>query len=234
MKLVIKKDVVTTINNLLLNAKINYGYTSWEGKRVVCYKGNASNLHFDSNSKKWVLSYQGNTMNFRDFLSALSLGRIYTTSSKQLKELAKVYTTCNKTNDEQKFDDYLDALGQKSFNIKDVKIYDDEVEWLKDHVTKITARFPSKYKKDFQKNFPNAEHTICDKCWNYAFTMYFDTMEDIPDSLLTTSNSLGNTLDYDKKKMCNTSYIWKLLKNYDTFNFGKRDIQNIRKDKSYC
>ena len=54
--------------------------------------------------------------------------------------------------------------------------------------------------------------------------MYFDDLSEIPNSLLQLKNREGNSLDFDKKLMRNTSYIWKLVKNYLDFNFGKRCI----------
>ena len=93
---------------------------------------------------------------------------------------------------------------------------------MKRHVTNITARFPRKYERNFIKNFPGAEYTLSDNSWNYGFTMYFDDLSEIPQSLLNLKNRDGNTLDFDKKLMRNTSYIWKLVKNYPEFNFGRR------------
>lgn len=222
MQLILKKENIVAINSLLASATITYGYTNWEGKRTIDYRGTASNLHFDSDKKKWVVNYRNNTINFRELLTELNKGLKYKTQSKNLKELVKMYINCTKVDDAERFVNYLDNLGQKSFRIEDVKIYKDEIEWLKDHVTNITARFPSKYKKAFEKAFPGSEYTLDDRSWDYAFTMFFDSMEGIPESLLNTTNSLGNTLDYDKKKMCNTSYIWNLIKNNPGFDFGKR------------
>ena len=85
----------------------------------------------------------------------------------------------------------------------------------------MKARFPKKFERDFKRNFPDAEYSLEDSCWNYNFTMYFDSMEDVPASLLNKKNSLGNGIDFDKKLMSNTSYIWKLIKNNPQFNFSK-------------
>lgn len=222
MKLSLSKENVEALNTLLSTATVTYGYTNWEGKRSISYRGCASNLHFDKELKKWVLTYRNNIMNFRDFLSQINSSGNYKTQSKSLKELAKKYVDYNNKDKGDEFVDYLNNLGQKSFKIEDVKIYTDEVEWLKDHVTNITARFPSKYKKAFEKAFPGSEYTICDKSWDYAFTMFFDTMDGVPQSLLQINNSLGNQLDYERKRMCNTSYIWNLIKHYPGFDFGKR------------
>lgn len=224
MKLSLSKENVEAINTLLSSATISYGYMYWDGKRDITYKGVASDLHFDSDSKKWVVNYKGSLMSFRDLLAQVNYGGRYRTQSKNLKDLSNMYAKCSKKDNGDEFAEYLNNLGQKTFKIENVKIYEDEIEWLKDHVTNITARFPSKYKRAFEKAFPGSEYTIYDKGWNYSFVMYFDTMEGIPESLLKVGNSLGNSLDYDKKRMCNTSYIWNLIKNNAGFDFGKRDI----------
>ena len=225
MKLNLSKTEEQKIKEVLCNNKITYGHQYyWESKRTIDRIETIEDFYFDKDKKQWTVKTNSSTLSLRDLLSYIYSGKSYKSQSKKIKDLAASYVKCNKNNTPEEFHKFLDDLNEGHFTITDVKILDDEIEWLKNHVTNITARFPRKYEKNFLRNFPNAEYTISDNSWNYGFTMYFDDLSEIPNSLLQLKNREGNSLDFDKKLMRNTSYIWKLVRNYSEFNFGKRCI----------
>ena len=117
--------------------------------------------------------------------------------------------------------DWIEENIQVDPPIDDVEI-GNEVVWLKDHVTSIKARFPRKYRKAFEKNFPGQPYVIDDDAWAFGFRMYFDEVDDIPESLLLIKNKNDNSIDLKHKRMDNTSYIWHLVKDYpDYFHFSE-------------
>lgn len=226
MKLNLSKSEEQKIRDLLVGTKIRYGHKySYQSGRTADRVGVIESFYFDKEKKQWRIKTDFSELRFRDWLVYLKNGAVYRTQSKKIQELADMYIKCNKQNLEEEFHNFLENLDEGKFNIKDVNIYDDEIEWLNEHVTNITARFPQKYAKNFLKNFPGAEYTIGENSWNYSFTMYFDDLSNVPDSLLELKNRDGNSLDFDKKLMRNTSYIWKLVKTYPQFSFGKRELQ---------
>ena len=225
MKLNLSKTEAQKIREILYNNKITYGHQyPGESKRTVDRIETIEDFYFDKDKKQWTVKTDRSILSLRELLTYIHIGNHYKSQSKKIKNLASNYVKCSKTNNAEEFHKFLDDLNEGHFTITDVNILDDEIEWLKRHVTNITARFPKKYEKNFLRNFPNAEYTISDNSWNYGFTMYFDDLSEIPNSLLQLKNREGNSLDFDKKLMRNTSYIWKLVKNYLDFNFGKRCI----------
>ena len=225
MKLNLSKTEAQKIRETLYNNKITYGHQyPGESKRTVDRIETIEDFYFDKDKKQWTVKTDRSILSLRELLTYIHIGNHYKSQSKKIKDLASKYVKCSKTNNAEEFHKFLDDLNEGHFTITDVNILDDEIEWLKHHVTNITARFPKKYEKNFLRNFPNAEYTISDNSWNYGFTMYFDDLSEIPNSLLQLKNREGNSLDFDKKLMRNTSYIWKLVKNHLGFNFGKRCI----------
>ena len=223
MKMILSKSETQKIKDTLVGNKISYGHQHhYETRRYVERIETIEDLYFNKEKSKWVVKTNLDEIPFRDLLTSIARGDAYRSQSNKVRDLAYTYYDCNRLNKEKDFHDYLDQLNEGHFTITDVNIVDDEIEWLKRHVTNITARFPRKYERNFIKNFPGAEYTLSDNSWNYGFTMYFDDLSEIPQSLLNLKNRDGNTLDFDKKLMRNTSYIWKLVKNYPEFNFGRR------------
>ena len=221
------------IRELLIGAKISSGRMSYySGSRVLDKVGVIEDIYIKQYPSKteegktigrWTIKTNFSELPFLDWCSYVVDGVKYRTQSKKIKDLAEVYCKAIKEHDDQIFHDFMEKLDDGKFTIHDVNIEDDEIEWLDKHVTNITARFPKKYEKNFKKNFPDAEYTLAsDTTWNYGFTMYFDDLTNVPDSLLNLKNNNGNTLDFDKKLMRNTSYIWKLVKTYPQFSFGRR------------
>lgn len=212
------------IKELLIGAKISYGFVnSYTGRREVQQVGEITDFYLkDIGGKaKWIIKTSFGETPFYNWCKSVMNGEGFKVSSKKIKDMAKAYVLAvmNKDDSFYKFLETLDG----EFIIHDVDINQDEVEWLSKHVTWIRARFPSKYEKNFKKNFPGSDYFLDNDVWNYSFTMYFDDVTDIPDSLLTLKNKNGNSLDFDKKLMNNVSYIWKLVKDYpETFHFGKK------------
>ena len=215
------------IKDVLVGSKVSYGhYSYYNGAREVDRIEVIKDLYLKkyNDKSKWTIKTDHSEIQLADFCGYIKDGTKYKTQSKKIKDLCSSYLEALKKKDDQIFHNFIENMDDGKFNIKDVNISDEEIEWLKRHVTNITARFPSKYLKNFKKNFPDAEYILGENSWNYGFTMYFDDLTNIPDSLLNIKNSLGNSLDFDKKLMRNTSYIWKLVKNNPEFNFGKRNL----------
>lgn len=97
-----------------------------------------------------------------------------------------------------------------------------EIEWLKKHVTAIRARVPQKYKRAFETAFPGQPYKLeKNATWAISFHLYFDEVDDMPDSLKRLQNKEGNAVDLERKRMNNTSYIWHLIKDYpEDFHFS--------------
>lgn len=229
MKINLNKTRISKIRDLFLGATISYGRASYFEQRKVEWKCKISDFYFDKDLGKFVVEGEKFKLTFRDFLVEIYKENKYKTTSKKIKELAKKYIECINLKDEKAgdiFNSYLDSLGNARFVIEDVDIIEDEVEWLNKHVTRIKATFPPKYLKDFKKNFDTDQYIVRSDSWNYSFVMYFDSVDNIPESLLTVKNANGNNIDMDDKCMYNTSYIWQLVKKYpNLFNFGKREIR---------
>lgn len=215
------------MKDVLVGSKVSYGhYSYYNGTREVDRIEVISDLYLKkyNDVSKWTIKTNHSEVQLFDFCKYIKDGTKYKAQSKKIKELCKSYVEAINKKDDQIFHDFVENMDDGKFNIKDVNISDEEISWLNDHVTNITARFPSKYLKNFKKNFPDAEYMLGENSWNYGFTMYFDDLTDIPDSLLNIKNSEGNNLNFDKKLMRNTSYIWKLIKNHPEFSFGKRKL----------
>lgn len=221
------------IKNLLIGARISSGRLSYNtGARILDRVGVIEDLYlkeYPSKTEpgktiaKWTIRTDFSELPFKDFCSYIVGGVKYKTQSNKIKDLAKTYCKSIRENNDKLFHDFLENLDDGKFNIQDVVIEDDEVAWLEKHVTNIIARFPKKYERNFKQSFPDAEYTLAPSTtWNYGFTMYFDDLTNVPESLLTVKNNNGNTLDFDKKLMRNTSYIWKLVKTHPQFSFGRR------------
>ena len=90
----------------------------------------------------------------------------------------------------------------------DAKPAENEIEWLKKHVTAIKARVPYKYRRAFENAFPGQPYKLeKDSTWAISFHLYFDEVDDMPDSLKHLQNKEGNAVDLERKRMNNTSYI---------------------------
>ena len=221
MKLILSKEDVAKINNILTTAKISYGYDSKiTGKREIVSNTYPQPLIFNKEKGCWETIYNSQHFNFRNFLVSVVGSNLYKTSNKRLKELAHVYIQCQKNNDEAGFHTYLDQLGCSQINIENVDITEDVTEWIKQHVQSISARFPSKYERHFTSTFPKGRYCIDDRTWNYSFWMSFDTLKGIPEELLNLKNKNGNSIDVKSKRLCNTSYIWKFVLDNPEFPFG--------------
>lgn len=222
----LSSDEIQKIKGVVVGAKVTSGYTrGYNGEHVVTNRGKITDFTVKDYGGKlrWSIVTTFNYLPFYDFAKVVRGGASYRTSSKKVKDLADVYVRAVNGKEEM-FHKYLEDLDPE-FQIENVTIVEDEIEWLKKHVTRISARFPSKYKKAFRKAFPDGDFTIDDKTWNYSFTMFFDEVDDIPQSLLSIKNKDGNSVDLERKRMCNVSYIWKLVKDYPEFHFGKDELQ---------
>lgn len=218
----LSSDEIQKIKGVVVGAKVSSGYTrGYNGEHVITNSGKITDFTIKeyNGNPRWTIVTSFNYLPFYDFAKVVRGGDSYRTSSKRVKDLSEAYIRgVNK--DEVGFHKYLEDLDPE-FQIENVTIETDEIEWLKKHVTRISARFPSKYKKAFRKAFPDEPFTTDDKTWNYSFTMFFDEVDDTPQSLLSIKNKDGNSVDLARKRMCNVSYIWKLVKDYPEFHFGK-------------
>jgi hypothetical protein len=210
------------IKKELLGVKVNYGYIGlYDYKYHLIDTLIVEDVYLkkqDNGKIKWTVKTNLNEISLYKLCSSITREAEYRVRSKNIKQLAKAYFRSVKYNDDS-LKNYLETL-DKDFDIVDVKIEEDEIEWLTKHVSRIEARFPSRYEKGFVRNFPNQKYTTDDRTWNYGFTMYFDSVDNIPQSLLIIKNKNGNKIDLEHKKMCNTSYIWKLVRDYSQFNFS--------------
>ena len=105
-----------------------------------------------------------------------------------------------------------------------------EIEWLKKHVTAIRARVPYKYKRAFETAFPGQPYKLeKNSTWAISFHLYFDEVDDMPDSLKRLQNKEGNAVDLERKRMNNTSYIWHLVKDYpEDFHFSDSEPKEVK------
>ena len=218
-------EEIQKIKTAIIGAKVSCGYRSpYNGARIVTNTGSIKNFSlktYPNGKARWTITTDFGDVPFFDWCNSVTNGARYQVFGKKVKKLAEAYFTAVKDDKAEIFHNHLSTMDDKEFKIEDVEVAKSEVEWLQKHITRIKARFPKKFERDFKRNFPDAEYSLEDRCWNYSFTMYFDSMEDVPASLLNKKNSLGNGIDFDKKLMSNTSYIWKLVKNNPQFNFSK-------------
>lgn len=201
------------------------------GDALNSYTGKVSTVRFDINKvyfsdedRALFVNLSGSngrtrTLKLRHLLQ--QLGQAYKTRSKFLLDLKEYVDKSS-----EKFGNTVRKFLNEGIVVSDldsVNINTDEIEWLSKHVRKIRALVPTKMLYIFNKNFPDQICESRDNQWSFGFTLFFDEVEDIPNTLLTLKNKNGNTIDLDKKSFSNTSYIWKLVKTYpDMFSFGKR------------
>ena len=234
MKLVLSKENQEKILNHIKGAKITNGHTFvGDSKRTIYWTGVIQDLFLDKEEKKFkvaiLIGNHTSSMSLKELFVQIHKNSSYRTTSKNLRDISSLYYKCAINNNNQEFINYVERLGDSDIEIEDTEILDEEVKWLNAHVTSIKAVFPKKYLKCFLKNFPNSEYTLREKSWTYGFSMHFNNLKDIPESLLTLKNSEGNTLDTEKNVMNNTSYIWHLVKeNPDKFAFGKRNLKGVK------
>lgn len=216
---------IQKIKDVLIGAKVSQGYMrQYNHERVITHSGKITGFELRTRAQKtcWTVVFDFGDAPFYDFARTVRGGETYRTSSKRVKDLASAYVQAV-TKDDAIFHRYLEDLDVK-FDIEKIDVNVDEVGWLRKHVTGIYARFPSKYEKAFKKAFPGAPYTVDDRTWNYSFGMYFDEIDDIPQALLSLKNKAGNAVDLEAKRLSNVSYIWRLLKDYPEFTFGKRQL----------
>lgn len=231
MKLSLNQEQKLKIKQNIIGAKVTFGkYYFGESKRELVWSGYISDFLFSDELKKYVAvvdcANRKEVLPFKKLLTDLYYGDYYKSSNKKLKDISAHFCSALKNNNYQEFENYLENLGEGVFIVESLNLKDDEVSWLDKHVTSISATFPKKYLKDFKKNFNTDNYTINEKSWNFGFTMHFDSLENMPESLKAVKNKNGNAIDFDKKLMYNTSYIWNLLKKYpDKFAFGKRELK---------
>lgn len=210
------------VEAIVTGATVQCGFTNLDGKRETLFKGHPDYLKFNDKDGRWEVKVGRDVMSLRHFLLNINSNSRYRSSNKKLKELAKEFAVHNVHNDESKFQAYLNQLGNKEFDLEDVTIETDVTEWIRQHVTSISARFPSKYEFAFKRAFPEGQYTVDDRTWNYSFSMGFDTLKGMPKALATLKNKNGNTIDVNAKRLCYTSYIWKFVLDNPDYPFGYR------------
>ena len=221
MRIYLSNENLKKVRAIITDASVKNGYFDINsGKRKETFRGKPDYLKFNTEKSSWEVRVGNEIMSLRSFLLKINTNDKYRSSSKKLKELAATFAECNAQNAESKFQAYLNQLENKEFEIEDVSIETDVVEWIKQHVTTISARFPSKYEFAFKRAFPAGHYTVDDRTWNYSFSMGFDTLKGMPQALATLKNKNGNTIDVNAKRLCYTSYIWKFVLDNPDYPFG--------------
>ena len=210
------------VEAIVTGAAVQCSFTNLAGKRETLFRGHPDYLKFNDKDGRWEVKVGRDVMSLRHFLLNINSNSRYRSSNKKLKELAKEFAVCSAHDDESKFQAYLNQLGNKEFDLEDVTIETDVTEWIRQHVTSISARFPSKYEFAFKRAFPEGQYTVDDRTWNYSFSMGFDTLNGMPKALATLKNKNGNTIDVNAKRLCYTSYIWKFVLDNPDYPFGYR------------
>lgn len=222
MRIYLSRENQKKVAAVITEAVVQCGFTNIDGKRKILFKGRPDYLKFNDKDGRWEVGVGRDVMSLRHFLLNINSNSRYRSSNKKLKELAKEFAVCGVRNDEAKFQTYLNQLGNKEFELEDVTIETDVTEWIRQHVTSISARFPAKYEFAFKRAFPEGQYTVDDRTWNYSFSMGFDTLKGMPKALATLKNKNGNTIDVNAKRLCYTSYIWKFVLDNPDYPFGYR------------
>ena len=227
MKLVLSPVCKENLKSALVGVKISNGWwSSYSNKREVNWRGEIKDFYFKEEDKKFkILVLTQNKRRIEISLKVFLTSDDFKYTSKTVREIKSLYCKGRNSDNYNELYSFLENLGNASFKIDDVDIFDDEVRWLNKHVTVISAVLPPKYVAEFTREFNTDKYLLHKNTWKPSFRMHFDTLEDIPESLLNRVNSENNPLDQKKKMMYNTSYIWKLVKNYpELFSFGDKRL----------
>ena len=228
MKISLDSETKNIIKGIVEGSSLEcYIFSYTNGGLKLSWRDKIDKFYFDTQTSRYVVSFENNSklkVSLRELLYYLN-NDVYKTKNATLRRLAKAYKEYSKLNDSEGFKNYINKTSSESiFKIEEVEITNDEIEWLNKHVTRITAKLPQKAIRVFERNFPGQPYELSKTAWTYGFAMFFDTVDNIPDTLLNVKNQNNNSIDLENKVMNNTSYIWNLIKSYpDMFEFGKRN-----------
>ncbi len=218
---IISEDDIKKLKERFLHQPINIRTFSPYSSRPEVTAYEVDDIYRRPEDDKIAISLRprnGGYYNKNTFYAVIMDKEKYSAKAGQFTSLRNYIDERKKKHPEQKFfyivKDWLDDQAEPP--IEEVNI-GNEIDWLKQHVTSIKARFPRKYMRAFQNAFPGQPYKLDDDSWAFGFRMTFDEVDDIPESLLRIKNRDGNGIDLEHKTMNNTSYIWSLVKNYPEF-----------------